>query len=74
MNDAKIEMLMRLAEGDAEFCKIKKSFIELEKAFMESVNLLPTEQQDLIYDFVFASDEYDRRILEIACDYLRFPE
>ena len=74
MNDAKIEKLTHLANADAEFRKIKAEFISLETEFMNLVHQLPMEQQDLIYKFVFASDEYDRRILEIACDYIDFSE
>ena len=74
MKDAKIEKLMHLANADAEFRKIRAEFISLEAAFMNVVHQLPKEQQDIIYEFVFASDRYDRRILEIACDYIRFQE
>lgn len=73
MNDNKIEKIMNLANGDAEFRRIKSNFIKLEKEFLELVHTLPDEQQDVIYDFVFESDRYDRRILEIACDYILFP-
>ena len=65
---------MYLANADAEFRRITAEFISLETEFMNLVHQLPSEQQDLIYEFVFASDRYDRRILEIACDYIQFPE
>ena len=74
MNDRKIKWLMDLANRDAEFGRIKADFIVLEKNFMDSVKQLPDTQQDLIYDYVFASNEYDRRILEIACDHIQLPE
>ena len=74
MNDVKIEKLMHLVNADAEFRNIKAKFILLETEFMNLVHQLPMEQQNLIYEFVFASDRYDRRILEIACDYIYLPE
>ena len=74
MHDQKIQQLLLLAHADGEFRKMKAEFVRLEAKFMELVHELPDEQQDLIYKFVFASDEYDRRILEIACDYIHLPE
>ena len=72
MNEHKIEKIMNLANGDAEFRNIKANFVKLERDFLEFVHTLPDEKQDLIYDFVFESNRYDRRILEIACDYINF--
>ena len=74
MHDDKMDKIMKLASKDPEFQRIKTDFIKVEKDFLKFVHSLSDDQQDLIYDFIFQSDHYDRRILEIACDYIQFPE
>ena len=70
MNEAKKKRLQLLAECDEEYKSQKVKFLSIEKAFLETVHHLPDHQQDLIWEFVFASNELDGRLLEIACDYI----
>lgn len=72
MNEGKIEKLKLLAIGDLQYRTMKQQFSKQEKHFLKTIHNLPGEQQDIIWEFVFASDALDRRLLEIACDYISF--
>lgn len=70
--DGKMEMLRRLAKADAKYREIEKDYLALERAFSEMTIRLTEEQQDIAWAFVCTSDELDRRLMEIACDYIDF--
>lgn len=70
--DRKMEMLRRLAKADAKYREIEGTYLELERAFSEMTIRLTEEQQDIAWAFVCTSDELDRRLMEIACDYIDF--
>ena len=70
--DGKMEMLRRLAKADAKYREIEGTYLELERAFSEMTIRLTEEQQDIAWAFVCTSDELDRRLMEIACDYIDF--
>ena len=71
-DDRKMEMLRRLAKADAKYREIEGTYLELERAFSEMTIRLTEEQQDIAWAFVCTSDELDRRLMEIACDYIDF--
>lgn len=68
----KIKLLHQLARCDEKYRSIETRFLRLEKEFSEMANRLPDEEQDIAWAFVCTSDELDRRLLEIACDYIDF--
>ena len=72
MNKEKIRYLRFLADSDKIYKKIKERYKLQEEAFSQAAALLPHEQQDILWAFVCTSDELDHRLLEIACDYIRF--
>ena len=72
MNEGKINLLRLLANGDELYRRIKERYRMQEEAFAQTAALLSNEQQDILWAFVLTSDELDRRLLEIACDYVHF--
>ena len=72
MNEGKINLLRLLANGDELYRRIKERYRTQEEAFAQTAALLSKEQQDILWAFVLTSDELDRRLLEIACDYVHF--
>ena len=57
---------------DETYRNIKARYVQLEEAFSKTAALLTEEQQNILWAFVLTSDELDLRLLEIACDYIRF--
>ena len=72
MKEDKIKLLRLLANGDETYRSIKERYKIQEEAFARTAALLSNEQQDILWAFVLTSDELDRRLLEIACDYIHF--
>jgi len=72
MYDNKIKLLRQLANADSVYRNMKERYAVLEEAFSQITLQLPEEEQDILWAFVLLSDEMDRRLLEIACDYIRF--
>ena len=72
MYEEKIRMLRNLANGDKTYRQIKQRYREQEEAFSRTAALLSNELQDILWAFVITSDELDRRLIEIACDYICF--
>jgi hypothetical protein len=72
MNEEKIRLLRLIAYGDATYRNIKARYAQLEESFSKTAVLLTEEQQNILWAFVLTSDELDLRLLEIACDYIRF--
>ena len=72
MHEGKIKLLRLLANGDETYREIMERYKTQEEAFSQTAALLSDEQQDILWAFVFTSDELDRRLLEIACDYIHF--
>ena len=72
MNEKKIRLLRLIANGDETYRSIKARYCQLEAAFSKTAALLSEEQQNILWAFVLTSDELDHRLLEIACDYIRF--
>lgn len=68
--ERKIEILKQLSKSDEKYRELYSKFLPLEKQFTKIVNRLTNDEQDVIWDFVFTSDELDQRLLEIACDYI----
>ena len=72
MNEDKIRILRNLANCDEAYREIRQSYRQKEEAFSRVAALLSDELQDVLWDFVMTSDELDRRLMEIACDYICF--
>ena len=62
------------AKNDPVYMQMYREFLILEKQFQDIVHGLPMEQQDIIWEFVFASDALEHRILELALQYTDFSE
>ena len=62
------------AKNDPVYMQMYQEFLILEKQFQDIVHGLPMEQQDIIWEFVFASDALEHRILELALQYTDFSE
>ncbi len=74
MHEEKLKRLQLIANADAKYRAIKTQYKVLENQFSKTAALLSDEQQDVLWAFVFASDDLDRRLLEIACDYIQLAE
>ena len=64
---AKLRKLPSWIQATVVSCK--GTFV-LEKQFSDMTTTLSREQEDLVWEFVCTSDELDRRLLEIACEYI----
>lgn len=74
MTDKVIERLKAQAGMDSQFRKLHYKLLWLELEFEDIIGDLPDEKIDLIWDFVFTSNAWERRLLELACDYLEMDE
>lgn len=72
--EGKLCALRRLAREDLLFRRLERRYLDLEEAFAQMANTLPQDQQDTAWAYVCASDDLDRRLLEIACEYIRLRE
>ena len=59
-----------IAKLDSSYSSILQRYLVLEKQFSDMTTTLSREQEDLVWEFVCTSDELDRRLLEIACEYI----
>ncbi len=74
MHEEKLKRLQLIANADAKYRALKTQYKVLENQFSKTAALLSDEQQDVLWAFVFVSDDLDRRLLEIACDYIQLAE
>ncbi len=74
MHEEKLKRLQLIANADAKYRALKTQYKVLENQFSKTASLLSDEQQDVLWAFVFVSDDLDRRLLEIACDYIQLAE
>ena len=70
LTEKKMARLREIAKSDSSYSDILRRYLVLEKQFSDMTTTLPREQEDLIWEFVCTSDELDRRLLEIACNYI----
>lgn len=70
--EKRLRLLRRLARADPAFRDMEQRYFALERDFSEMTNTLPQSQQDIAWAYVCASDDLDRRLLEIACAYICF--
>lgn len=70
--ERRIALIKRISRGDPEYMNIKNEFIKSEINFHELLPQLTMEQQDQLWEFFNLSGELDRRLLEIACEYVNF--
>ena len=68
--EKKLAKLREIAKLDSSYSSILQRYLVLEKQFSDMTTTLSREQEDLIWEFVCTSDELDRRLLEIACEYI----
>ena len=57
-----------MAQKDPQYAQMLKQLGELEQRYEEVLQTLPTEQQDVICDFVSQCEAMSWRMLEIACE------
>lgn len=72
--ERKMDLMQRIAEKDLEYREMKSRFLILERKFEKTVMELTEEQQNVIWDFVFMSNDLDNKVLEIACSYVTLDE
>lgn len=68
MFNRKMMQLRILAKCDRKYRDMEQNFMLLEEKFLEMVSRMTEEQQNLVWAFVFASEELDLRLFEIACE------
>lgn len=69
----RFNLVWKIAEGDREYCRMLERNAELEKGYFEVLETLPIEQQDAIQDFLMSCEGLSWRMLEVACEIMRFP-
>ena len=72
--ERKMDLMQRIAEKDLEYREMKSRFLISERKFEKTVMELTEEQQNVIWDFVFMSNDLDNKVLEIACSYVTLDE
>ena len=70
----RMETVERTAKNDLVYRKMLAELRPLEKRYFEVLRTLPTDQQDIIYDFVSQCEEMSWRMLELACMNTYFPK
>ena len=68
--EKKLAKLREIAKLDSSYSSILQRYLVLEKQFSDMTTTLSREQEDLVWEVVCTSDELDRRLLEIACEYI----
>ena len=66
--------IWEMAQKDPQYAQMLKQLGELEQRYEEVLQTLPTEQQDVICDFVSQCEAMSWRMLEIACEERKKPE
>ena len=70
----RMEWIEETAKGDAEYQRMLAELHPLEKSYFEVLRTLPTDQQDIICDFVSQCEEMSWRMLELAYMNMYFPK
>jgi hypothetical protein len=63
-----------MAKTDDVYADLMQRCVELEARYESVLNTIPTEQMDIICDFLMHCETMSDRLLELACTYMRFPE
>jgi len=63
-----------LAGADGEYMRMLQENAGLERQFINVLSVLPTEQMDIICDYLMHCESMSDRVLELACIHMRFPE
>ena len=65
----KLELLHKLARLDPEYRKLQNRLAVLEDEFDEIVSSLSEKEQDVVWAFIFAHDQKNTRMTEIALQF-----
>ena len=68
------DILYHMAKTDAQYTKMLYRCAELEAKYESVLQILSTEQKDIICDYLMLCEAMSDRMLELACTYMRFPE
>lgn len=76
--DDKIRQRMYLIElisqSDVQYRQMLDEIRILEKRYDAVLRTLPSEQQDVVCDFVSQCEGMSEYLLQLACTYMRFPK
>ena len=61
-----IKEMRQLATYDKHYRELEQTFLCAEARYLNMLDQLSNEQQDLAWEFIFASNALDERLLEIA--------
>ena len=68
------DILYQMAKTDAQYTEMLHRCAELEAKYESVLQILSTEQMDIICDYLMLCEAMSDRMLELACTYMRFPE
>jgi hypothetical protein len=68
------DILYYMAKTDAKYTDMLIQCAELEAKYEAVLQMLSTEQMDIICDFLMHCEAMSDRMLELACIHMRFPE
>lgn len=68
------DILYHMAKTDAKYTEMLNQCVEMEAKYESVLQILSTEQMDIICDYLMHCEAMSDRILELACTYMRFPE
>ena len=66
----KLELLHKMARLDPEYRKLQNRLVVLEDEFDEIVSSLSEKEQEIVWAFVFAHDQKNLRMTEIALQFM----
>lgn len=64
----KILDIQEAAWMDDVYLGLLKDYRSRNKELLALVNLLPSDQQDILYDYIYAGAQLHFRLLELACE------
>lgn len=66
MLEYRIKEMRQLAKYDKHYRDLEQKFLCAEARYLNMLDQLSDEQQDLAWEFIFASNALDERLLEIS--------
>ena len=68
------DIIHLMAGCDEQYKNMLEKCAELEKEYNRVLEEVPTEQMDILCDFLMHCEAMSDRLLELACTYMVFPE
>lgn len=64
----RLRALFDLVRKDTIYSEMSKQYQKLESDFERIMQRLPSEEEDLVWEFVCLSDDMNLRIIEVLCE------